>query len=609
MPPHLLQRVAVLAAATGLLPAQLAVTASSPARNSRIEPAGTVTVTFSEPLDPATVTAHAFAVSGHWSGPRPGALTLSADLRTVVFTPSLPLFAGERVSVALAASVTAASGATLDGGHCVQAFVTSAPGSRQFSLRETIALRRSGEGRIGTYGLFAGDLDRDGAPDLTSMNEISNDLRVQHNTGCGSFAPAVRIANPGQWPSPNRGADFDRDGFLDLVTGNQNGGAVSIYQNDGAGGLVVPVVYPTAGYVHGVAAADFDADGYPDVAAPNGNTVSVFRNLGDGTLGAATTYDAGGNGEDNVSACDLDGDGILDLAVGNLYSNTMGVLLGNGDGTFRFVRSWPTGGQPFHQCFGDVDGDGHTDVLFANRGTNTFAVLLGDGAGGFGAPVAYPVGQTPAAIELGDLDGDGDLDCVVANYSSADYSLWWNRGDGIFELPLTLPAAQSGSCSTIVDFDRDGILDLMGADENADVAILYRQDDLGSATSEPPSCASALRVNQRADRAGFGATPPQIVRLGSQVALNLSGAANDVCLYGIAPPYTPGYLIPGVGLLSLDVLQPPYLQVEYLDAKGERTVMLPVPATMPAGLLVALQAAIGNVEFRFSNPQTVVLMP
>ncbi len=596
-------------AAIGSMRAQLAVVTTAPATHGWIDPSGDVTVTFSQPIDPATVTDGSFALFGSWSGPAHGTIAIAADRRSITLQTARPLFAGELATITLSHQIATSGGVHLAHGYQARVWVTSAPGSRSFGTPQILPLRLPNESRIGTYGIFAGDLDGDGSPDLTSMNEISNDIRVQHNSGCGQFAPPIVVSNPGQWPSPNRGADFDRDGYLDLVTGNQNGGAISIYRNDRSGSFVAPTVYPTSGYVHGVATADFDGDGYWDVAAPNSADVSVFLNQGDGTFGLPVSYDGGGTGEDNVSAVDVDGDGIVDLVVGNLFSNTMGILLGLGDGTFAPPQTFPTGGQPFHQACGDCDGDGFVDVLFANRGTNTFAILFGDGTGNFSAPVTYPVGQTPAAIEVGDLDGDGHLDCIVANYSSADYSIWWNRGDGVFAQPITLPASQSGSCSTLVDFDRDGILDIIGADENADVAILYRQTDLASTTSEPASCNATLRLNQRADRAGFGATPPQPLHLGQRLTIGLSGPDSSICLLGIGAPWPQGHPVPLAGVVGLDLTSTLYLEVLVLDSRGERTWTIAVPPDMPVGLRLAVQAAIGQQLLLLSNPQGLIVVP
>lgn len=576
-----------------------------------------ITVTFQAAIAPATVTAHSVWVFGRWSGTAQGTRSVSPDGRTISFTPTRPWFVGEMLTMQLSSAISGAAGGPLTGGHVLQFMVTSAPGSRQFTNQATLAMRQAGEGTIGTYGIYAGDVDRDGAPDLTAMNEISNDVRVFLANGCGGYGPMTRIPNPGQWPSPNDGSDCNRDGWLDLVTGNQNGNGVSVWLNNGAGMYGTPAVYAAGGYVHGIGVADFNGDGWPDLAAPNGNTVSVFLNLGNGAYGPRTDYDVG-SGEDHVGCLDADEDGHVDLVVGCSASNNMGVLRGQGNGTFVLGQTRATGGNPFNMCYADCNGDGHVDVTFATRTNASFGILFGAGNGTFSAVTSYAVGSLPAAIDLADLDGDGDVDVVVSNYGSANYTLWYNRGDGVFVTPATLTAPRSGSCATLVDFDRDGVLDIIGTDEVADVALLYRQSPGPVPTnSQPPSCAAALRVDQRGDRAGQGTRPAAPLAGGRTTALNVSGPAGQpvVLVYGLqAATAVPLFTW---GLLHLDLGQPLGVVANGLipgtadlDAKGELTTLLPVPVGL-GGLPLTFQAAVGAGPgvFVLTNAQGTVLTP
>ena len=80
--------------------------------------------------------------------------------------------------------------------------------------------------------------------------------------------------------------------------------------------------------------------------------------------------------------------------VENYDSNTLSVLLGNGDGTFRAPRSTtPPAGGPWSMAIGDVNGDGKTDVVTGNYAASTASVLLGNGDGTFKARVDYTIGS------------------------------------------------------------------------------------------------------------------------------------------------------------------------------------------------------------------------
>ena len=95
-------------------------------------------------------------------------------------------------------------------------------------------------------------------------------------------------------------------------------------------------------------------------------------------------------------AGDFTGDGHLDLAVANSGSNTVSVLLGNGDGTFQPQVTYAVGQVPQALVAGDFTGDGHLDLAVANSGDNTVSVLLGNGDGTFQPQVTYAVGSGSA---------------------------------------------------------------------------------------------------------------------------------------------------------------------------------------------------------------------
>ena len=85
----------------------------------------------------------------------------------------------------------------------------------------------------------------------------------------------------------------------------------------------------------------------------------------------------------------MNGDGKPDLVVANDGSNTVSVLLGNGNGTFQAQQTFATGVDPTSVALGDVNGDGKPDLVVANDGSDTVSVLLGNGNGTFQASQAF----------------------------------------------------------------------------------------------------------------------------------------------------------------------------------------------------------------------------
>src|ERR1019366_4709092 len=136
-----------------------------------------------------------------------------------------------------------------------------------------------------------------------------------------------------------------------------------------------------------VAVADVNGDGKPDVVVGNcgDSTVGVLLGNGDGTFQPAVTYFTYFSGCWNptaVAVADLNGDGKPDLVMGCGSIAAVGVMLGNGDGTFQPAVTYDSGGRdPWSVAVADVNGDGNPDLLVANYASGTVGVLLGNGDG------------------------------------------------------------------------------------------------------------------------------------------------------------------------------------------------------------------------------------
>jgi len=134
---------------------------------------------------------------------------------------------------------------------------------------------------------------------------------------------------------------------------------------------------------------------------------------------------------------DVNNDGKLDLIVSNYGSNTIGVFLGNGDGTFQPQVSYPVSLKPFGIAVGDFNGDGYVDVLVGHDyATQSLDLLLNNGDGTFQAAQSVNTGLTyPLHPSVADLNRDGKLDIIASDWGSNSFSVALGNGMARFKRP------------------------------------------------------------------------------------------------------------------------------------------------------------------------------
>src|SRR5439155_17508060 len=120
---------------------------------------------------------------------------------------------------------------------------------------------------------------------------------------------------------------------------------------------------------------------------------------------ASLTFGAS-DGPVTATVGDFNGDSKLDLAVVNFNSNSVSVLLGNGDGAFQAPLAFVVG-NPRSVAVGDFNGDGKPDLAVANINSNNVSVLLGNGDGTSWAERRVGVGVSATSLAVGDLNESG----------------------------------------------------------------------------------------------------------------------------------------------------------------------------------------------------------
>lgn len=458
----------------------------------------TVQISFDEALLPASVTASSFRVFGTQTGPAIGTVQLIDGNKTLLLEPTQPFAAGETVRVNLSHDVEAADGTPLrSAGYAFEYRIAASPGRRTFTQIDEMSNRIANvQTRI--YGALAADLDGDRAIDLTTVNEVSGDLRVflNRDDGSGLYHDFLQPPYPvGLEASPNEPLDADNDGKIDVVVSATTSEGVWVAKGNGDGTFGGSQSILTGDQPHGIAVLDVDGDADFDVVnvGHGDDTLAVLINDGAGNFGAPAFYPVGCNGPWGLAAADMNDDGITDVVTGCTLDQKVIAHLGNGDGTFTAQAPQNAGGAPWQVALGDVDGDGDVDAALANSIYDA-AIVRGNGNGTFAAPQSYAVpGHTPAS-DLGDLDGDGDLDWILSSYGGNAWRIYVNDGAGGFTFDQDIAAPSNPSCAVLLDFDDDGDIDLALSDEIADVVLLLRNDDVVSplCPASPASCRTPI---------------------------------------------------------------------------------------------------------------------
>jgi VCBS repeat-containing protein len=341
------------------------------------------------------------------------------------------------------------------------------------------------------YSVTTGDFNADGKLDLAVANYSSNKVSILLGNGNGTFQPAVNYST-GIGPASVTTGDFNADGKLDLATANYYSDNVSIFLGNGDGTFQSANNFSTNGSTRStgprsVTTGDFNGDGKLDLATANdtNNTVSILLGNGNGTFRSAVNYIAGTTATANtysVTTGDFNGDDKLDLAVAIRGSNIVSIFLGSGNnGVFTKTCNYSTGTSPRSVTTGDFNADGKLDLATANSTTNTVSILLGNGNGTFQSAVNYSTGTRPYSVTTGDFNADGKLDLATANFGSSTVSILLGNGNGTFQSAVNYSTGSSSISVTTGDFNGDGKLDLAIANYGSNnVSVLLNSTVIGT---------------------------------------------------------------------------------------------------------------------------------
>jgi len=366
-------------------------------------------------------------------------------------------------------------------------------GSGTFVLTGSVGQAPGGGG---SWLVSMADINGGGKQDLV-VTDMAGEIWTFFGKGNGTFTPGA--VYPLQRPddkSPSNVilADFNNDGVLDIfIAGTQWWlGDVTLGRSDGTFQTNAAYGWNDNGYGRNVVTADFNGDGYPDVAYSYARNSTLTQEgfevaLGSshGVLGAPTFVEVAGSCggfTEWIAAGDVNGDGKPDIVstVDNSTNtgcpnNQVAVSLGTGTGKFKKAVYYSTGAsaQSYDVFLEDLRGNGLLDIVTSNA-DGTISVLLNQGKGTYktGTLITSVAALSPYrnSLAFGDFNGDGKLDIAVSTYglSASPYNtnvyVLLGNGDGTFQAPIITNAAPTYTAYAYSlasgDFNNDGNLDL-----------------------------------------------------------------------------------------------------------------------------------------------------
>ena len=385
-----------------------------------------------------------------------------------------------------------------------------------------------------------GDFNGDGKLDIAtstlatnSSTQVATAFR-QSGNGDGTFqAPTAVCAGPYSGGGPENialaTADLTGNGKLDLVL---TADLIGVYLGNGDGTFSSNPEYyqPMLAGGAGIAIADFNLDGKPDVAADG----EILLGDGDGKLKGPPTLLLPHPADVAVVGAFVKSGAPGVAAISNGSVNTLYVLTNDGTGTLSLANSYTLPQPSYAMATGDLNRDGNLDLVVTGVDQSSqnwsYTVLLGNGDGSFQAPVLYQqsIQAIASTIVVADFNNDGKLDLAMPVGNSVAVLL--GKGDGTFSAPVLF---FDGDANSIVsaDFNGDGILDIAAGGSSGLAILLGNGNGTFQAATFPytsgfgPAVATDLNGDGKIDVVGNDA--------GIQVLLgNGNGTFNALTPFG-----------------------------------------------------------------------------
>lgn len=256
-----------------------------------------------------------------------------------------------------------------------------------------------------------------------------------------------------------------------------------------------------------------------EIVTPDLSLNEAFqKTIGTGSFGDSVSFGSL-SGIDEMEVGDFNNDGITDIVGVGQNSETVGILIGNGDATFRALDNISVQGA-FGVGVGDFNRDGIEDLAVSDAGGGlAVSVLIGNGDGTFQNAGTIFGGDLPADVVVGDINNDGVSDIVSHGFNDGVSIVYLGNGDGSFQQTQTIQVTDGGFENELADVNNNGVLDYISTSQGGYLSVSLGNGDGTFQAQTTFSGASIIEDFNVGDLNGDGYL--DLVTTGEDVGINL----------------------------------------------------------------------------------------
>ena len=323
------------------------------------------------------------------------------------------------------------------------------------------------------YSVIVGHFNNDRQLDIAFVNNSTNKIGVFVGYGDGTFSSQIIQPFTGKsHPVSIVAGDFNNDNLGDFAVADYEIAIVDIFLGLIDTNFVGNATFPTgsAAFPGALALGDFTNDGHLDIVVGNDGThdIDLFISDGNGSFSMQTLYSGDSTFySTSIAVHDFNNDSRLDLAIVNSATDTVILLYGEPNGTFRnsSVFSTEIYSSPQSIVTGDFNNDNKTDLALAYSGSGDVGLFLKIDIGALETMQNFSTGSgsKPHGLAVADFDNDGRLDIAVANNGNASIGFFFGCGNGSFSEQESISLGEDIFPQWVGtgDFNNDGQIDVV----------------------------------------------------------------------------------------------------------------------------------------------------